>query len=124
MKKLEEQNIKDTINLYKSNDMIGKKIYMKRSDKESNMYYIFSINNIINSTLPIKYELKNCFMLFVPHDQNRKVHVYENYKEIELKYNDLLYELDVNEWLETFRTFVKYDSDYVQNLPSKIIQDN
>lgn len=124
MKKLETQDIKETFNLYASNEMIGKKIYMKRTDKESDMYYIYSISDIINTSFPIKYELKNCFMLLVPKNQDRKVHVYEKYKDIELKYIDVLYELDYNEWLETFRVFVKYDGDYVRNLPSKIIQDN
>jgi len=109
--------------IYGDQNINGKYIYLKRSDTENDMYYIFKIISIINAKYPFKYEIQNCYMMLVPKDAERKAYVYDKYKEIELKYTDEMYEMTYDEWLNTFRVFVKNEGEYVKNLPYKLIQD-
>lgn len=109
--------------IYGDQNINGKYIYLKRSDAENDMYYIFKIISIINAEYPVKYGIHGCYMMLVPQNNERKAYVYDRYNELELKYTDELYELTYDEWLNTFRTFVKYEGEYVKNLPTKLIQD-
>jgi len=103
MKKI-EYNIK--IDNYSNPEMIGKSIYMKRETTNIDYHIIFTINNIIKNH-PAVYETNKQYILEVPKDGICKV--YDNTDNIELRYNDILYEIDRFEYIDLFRSFVEND---------------
>lgn len=109
--------------IYGNQGIKNKYIYVKRSDSENDMYYIFKVISVLHNEYPVKYSISNCYMMLVPKDVNRKAYVYDRYDEFEIKYTDELYEMSYEEWLNTFRVFVKNEGEYVKNLPYKLIQD-
>lgn len=123
MEKLILDNIKNITDIYSSDDIKNAYLYMSRSDKENDMYYIFKVEDILTKTFPIKYKLKHMYMMLVPKNPERKAYVYDKYNEYEIKYSDVLYKMSYDEWLNTFRIFVKYDGEPVKSLPVKLIQD-
>ena len=109
-------------NEYAKSFMIGKYIYMKRSNKEMDIYYIFNIKNIIEEN-PVIYKTNKCFYFCVPFNKERKCFCYDDKVNLELKYSDILYELSYEEWIDTFRSFVDNEGKYAHELPDKIIKD-
>ena len=109
-------------NEYAKSFMIGKYIYMKRSNKEMDIYYIFNIKNIIEEN-PVMYETDKCFYFCIPFNRQCKGFCYDSKTNIELTNKDVLYELSYDEWLNTFRSFVENDGKLVSDLPAKIIKD-
>ena len=104
-------------------ELTGSHIYLKRSNKEYDMLYIGVITDVIKDENLLKYKLKHCYMLTVPKEKNRKAYTYENVNEIDIYKDEDLYMLDYDEYIETFRNFVKCEGTYSQDLPEKIIAD-
>lgn len=109
-------------NEYAKPSMIGKYIYMKRSNDEMDIHYIFNIKNIVEEK-PVRYETGKYFYFCIPFNKERKCFCYDDKLNIELKYTDVLYELSYKEWLDTFRSFVDNEGKYVYELPDKVIKD-
>lgn len=101
MKKI-EYNIK--IDNYSNPEMIDKSIYMKRNLNNIDYHIIFKINDIIKSK-PAIYNISKKYILEVPKDGICKV--YDNTDNVELRYNDILYEIDRSEYIDLFKCFVE-----------------
>lgn len=110
------------INVYSGEGMVNKYIYLRRENKQYIMYYIFKIGEITSIT-PTIYKTTKCFMLSVPKTKGCKAFVYKDINSVEVKPQEELYEMTQSEWLDTFRVFVANEGQYVENLPSKLIQD-
>lgn len=114
-------------NQYKSNDLLNKHYYINVKTDEFNCYYIFVIKNIKydNISYNIIYECERCFCLAVPIIKTgRHAYLYDKYNSIKINYTyDKLYELSYDEYLNTFKMFIKCDGMYADELPNKIIQD-
>lgn len=112
---------------YKSNDLINKHYYVNIKNREFNCYYIFVIKDIRYNDVNynITYECERCFCLAVPIIKaGRHAYLYDNYNSVTINYNyDKLYELSMNEYLNTFKMFIKCDNMLADELPVKIIQD-
>ena len=102
--------------------IVGKFIYMKRSNKEMDIHYIFDIKEILG-TSPVKYKVGKCFYFCIPFDKDRRCFYYNTTTNIKLNSSDILYELSYDEWLNTFHSFIKNEGKCVKELPSKIIKD-
>ena len=102
--------------------MIGKYIYMKHTNKEMDIYHIYSIKSVINGK-NIQYETNKHFYFCIPFNRQCKGFCYDSKTNIELTNKDILYELSYDEWLNTFRSFVENDGKLVSDLPAKIIKD-
>lgn len=105
--------------LHLDRNLIGKYIYLHRFDKESSCHHIFKLTDIIEST----YLTDRHYFFYIPNDKNCKAFCYDGVGQIDLCYKDKLFILDNEEYIDTFRMFVKYDSYNVHSLPDKIIQD-
>lgn len=103
MKKI-EYNIK--IDNYSNPEMLGKTIYMKREINDIDYHIIFTINNIIKNH-PAVYETNKQYILEVPKDGICRA--YDSKNNVELKYNDILYDIDRFEYIDLFRSFVEND---------------
>ncbi len=106
------------VNVYGGTDMIHKYIYMKREDTENKMYFIYQIESIINDKFPITYKCNKSYVLVVPKNANKPCTVLDKLENIELTNNDVLYNMDVNEYLGIFKVFVEY-----QGTKTKITDD-
>ena len=109
-------------NSYANESLLNQHIYMKRSDNEYDRYYIYLINQIILSITP-KYLLDKCYILHVPKNDNIKCFTNDSLSELTVNYNDELFVLDRDEFIDTFRVFVNSEGLYRKDLPIKIIQD-
>jgi hypothetical protein len=103
MKKI-EYNIK--VDNYSHPEMMYKTIYMKRETDNVDYHIIFTINNIIKSH-PAVYETNKQYILEIP--KNGICKTYDNKNNVELKYNDILYDIDRFEYIDLFRIFVEND---------------
>jgi len=110
------------INSYANESLLNQYVYMKRSDKEYDRYYIYLINQIILNVTP-KYLLSKCYILHVPKNDNTKCFTHDSLTEITVNYNDELFILDIDEFIDTFRVFVNSEGLFRKDLPIKIIQD-
>jgi len=109
-------------NQYANKNMEGKYVYMKRSNKEMDIHYIFNIKNVI-SVDPVEYEVERQYYFCIPFDKDRKCFYYDSKQNVKLDYNDVLYELSYDEWIDTFRSFITNENKSVNEIPSKIIKD-
>jgi len=112
-------------NIYKSKEILNDKyLYLKKTNNNYDYHYIFNISNIIENDNYIKYKTKKCYIFAIPFDNNSKCYLYEKNNEIEInQLKDVLYEMTFNEFVNTFRTFIKYDGMLKHEIPVKIIQD-
>ena len=94
------------LNIYGGAGMINKYVYMLREFNNADEHYIYKISKIINDKFPIKYECERYNCLIIPKDKNKKSLEKDHIKEIELTNNDVLYEIDNNEYMAIFRTFI------------------
>ena len=102
------------VNIYGGVGMIHKYIYMKREDKENKMYFIYQIESIINDKFPIIYKCNKSYVLVVPKNANKPCTVLDKLKNIELTNNDVLYNMDINEYLKIFKLFVEYQGTIIK----------
>lgn len=113
-------------NNYTSPNLIGKHIYFKDSQKDSDLYYIFEIKSIDStSNIPyIIYKVDRCYMMFVPKNKDCKAFLYDTTTEIKISPSKHeLYEMSFAEYVNTFRSFVKNTGKLVKDLPTKLIED-
>lgn len=94
------------INIYGGASMINKYIFMKRDYELYKELYIYQIKDIIKNIYPVTYKCNKLNILKIYKDDNKKSEVIDNICILELKNNDLLYELNINEFLEIFKVFV------------------
>ena len=112
---------------YTSKELIGKYIYVCKSNTDNKLLYICKINNIEydGNITDIKYICDKVYVFMIPNDTNRKAFLYDNYTCVSIDgFNDELYELTFSEFVNTFREFITNDGKLVSELPDKIIQDN
>lgn len=110
------------LNVYANVGMVNKYIYMKRSDNNYDLYFIYKIDEILE-TSPVKYKADKCYLFAVPKNKNCQAFCYDNTSKVELLSTDELYEMTAKEWLATFRVFVENEGVKTKDLPSKLIQD-
>jgi len=95
-------------NNYFDNNLIGKYIYLKRSNKDMIIHRIFKINDLLNSN-PITYKVDKQYYFTVPFNQECKCFCYNGTNVIELDYREEIYSITDSEYLNMFRTFVNFD---------------
>ena len=113
-------------NIYKSSEILnGKYLYVKKSNIDYDYHCIFTINDILlNTNHTITYKTKKCYIFAIPFNKDSKCYLYENNKEITINQSkDILFEMTFEEFVNTFREFVKYDGYNANSIPTKIIQD-
>ena len=86
--------------------MKNKLIYMIRTDLKGDIHFIFKIDNVENSSLPIKYSCSRIYALLIPKEKNDKACIFDNLTDLELTNNDILYQLSSSEYLSIFKTFI------------------
>ena len=105
------------------NELIGKYIYIKQSNKEMDIHKIFKIVKILNE-YPVIYKIEKYYYFTVPYNKECKCFCYEGGKDTyEVNYSDTMYVFENNEFIDTFRTFIQNDGKTPDEIPSKIIQD-
>lgn len=111
-------------NIYYNNSVMrGKWIYLKRTTRDKDIHYIFKIQNIKQPN-PLIYTTYRQYYFSKPFIGECKCFCYKsNINEIEINNKDIMYELDADEWLDTFRVFVNNDNVKAQDAPDKLIQD-
>lgn len=111
-------------NIYSNNNVMkGKWIYVKRSKKETDIHYIFKVKDVVEGSNPTEYEVEREFYFTIPLDKECKCFCYDSNDNFILDKQDVLYEMGYDEWLDTFREFVKNDGMKSSDIPAKIIQD-
>ena len=95
-------------NTYGSNLVVNKYIYMKRDFLKYKIYYIYHISEITNEKFPIIYNCNRGFELITYKD--KKPSTVNDFKNIKLENNDLLYEISIDEFLAIFKVFVECDN--------------
>lgn len=109
---------------FNENDIVDKFLYFKTENKEYVMYYILRINSIEKVTdLETKCLTRQCHYLSVPKDDKIKCYLYNHINYIEISNDTDLYEMNIDEYLNTFKTFVNCEGKYPSELPTKLIQD-
>ena len=103
-------------------DLIGKYIYLKQTLKETDILRIFKITKILKSK-PITYEVIRQYYFCIPSNKDFKCYCYDSSDNVKLNNNDLIYIMSYDEYIDTFREFVKNDGCLGHNLPYKIVQD-
>lgn len=110
------------LNVFANEGMVDKYIYMKRTDQFYELFFIYKIDEILD-TNPVTYRTDKCYLFAVPKEPNKQAFCYDHNTKIELLSSDELYEMTNKEWLATFRVFVENEGVKAKNLPAKIIQD-
>ena len=113
-------NIKE--NNYRSENYINKFGYIKKTTKDMYIYQIFKIVGL-NELDDHAFNVEKYFYFCVPIEKNIKCFCYTGSAVLKYNYKDELYILDDDEYLDTFREFIKNDGKLNTNLPSKLIQD-
>ena len=105
MKELDEQ-------LWISEDNIGKKMLVKRNTKDYEIYYIFTIKDLLKSENidQSTYILENAYYFSIPSINEIKCYCYDNINKFTFDWQDKVYLIDANTYLTLFRFFVQNDS--------------
>lgn len=100
-------------------------LYLKQETKEAYLYNIFKVVSLEKNkyTNQITYQTDKYYMLFVPKLASGTTFIYDTYKTISLGFNDLIFKMTQQEYLDTFRSFLSCEGKRANELPSKIIQD-
>lgn len=98
------------INVYGGSSMKNKYIFMKRKYNTYVEYYIYKIEEILNSNYPVIYKSNRSYKLIVQNDFNKKMTLNDHLINIELTNWDELYEITVGEFNSLFRKFIDYDN--------------
>ena len=110
-------------NNHYNNELIGKYIYVKQSNDEMDIHKIFKIVEILNE-YPVIYKIEKYYYFTIPYNKECKCFYYKGSKDTyEVNYSDTLYILENDEFINTFRAFIKNDGKSPNEIPSKIIQD-
>jgi len=112
-------------NTYINEDrIIDKYIYFKEDTYDYVKYYIIKVNSIeTENNIDITYNTQDCHFLYVPKDRHCKVFCYDD-KQVQINYNKTtLYEMNIDEYVNTFRNFIHLDGTNAKDLPDKIICD-
>jgi hypothetical protein len=109
------------INIYGNDGMINKYIYMKREDDNKYMYFIYNITDISNRSFPITYKCERAYVLNIFKNRLTNANVYDNIEYIKLDVNDVLYQINPQEYLAIFRLFVECEGTKCKALPNPIL---
>lgn len=120
MKKLERNRTEDQY--IKEQHVVGKYLYYSDYKNESNIYYIFKCDGIVSNS-PLVYNCSRCYYFTVPKNNNCKCFLYDGLSKITVSPKAQLFTLSFEEFVDTFKIFVKNDKKYPVDLPDKIIQD-
>lgn len=101
---------------YKNESLIDKRYFLHRSTKDNEIFYIFKIEKLLDDN-PIKYKTIRQYYFCIPNDILRnKCYCYEGGDKIEFLYNDKLFQISENEYLDLFRKFIKNDGEHKDNV--------
>lgn len=100
-------------------DLIGNFIYIQKNDKISSSHHIFKLTDIIDST----YVGSKHYFFHIPVDRGNRAFCYDGIGQIDIAYNDKIFVIDEDEYLDTFRSFVRHDGYRVSDLPDKVVKD-
>lgn len=96
-----------------------KYLYIRRENRESILYYI--ISGTYNSN---HIDTKLGFLLLVPKDSARRAIMYESVpRQFSINDNEKIYELNNDEFIDTYISFKKQHNRLVSKLDTKIIKD-
>ena len=103
-------------NTYGMPSLIDKYVFMELHDINNDIYFIFQIKEILNATLPYKYSCNRLYVLNIPKNKKEKAYLYDNLTEIELLYNDTLFQISFTEYLNYFKSFIDISDTTKKNL--------
>jgi len=111
MKELDEQ-------LWISEDNIGKKMLVKRNINNYEVYYIFSIKDLLISENidQSTYILENAYYFSIPSINEIKCYCYDDINKFKFNWQDKVYLIDANTYLTLFRFFVQNDAKEKTNI--------
>ena len=110
-------------NNYYDKKFIDNYLYVKQSNKEMDIHHIFKVEDLLDES-PITYKVDKHYYFTVPFNTKCKGFCYHNNLiPFKLEWNDKIYIMDYDEYLDTFRSFIKNDGKSVYEIPSKLIQD-
>ena len=118
------QHIKrnNKLNNYYDEKFIGQYIYVKKTNSRMNIHHIFKVTNLKCSS-PVIYSVEKHYYFTIPNFKDGKCFCYDGTDVFEFDYYDELNIMDHEEYLDTFREFIKNDGKSITEIPSKIIQD-
>lgn len=103
--------------------MKGKWIYVKRYNKDMDIHYIFKVKNVVPRSNPVEYVVERQYYFTIPFNHEKQCFCYDSKNNFILQHQDVLYEMSYDEWLDTFREFVRNEGVVAGDVPTKIIQD-
>lgn len=108
------------VNVYGGTNMKNKYIYMSRKYDKYIEHYIYRIDDILNEIYPTKYKSSRSYKLTIFNDYNKKITLDPQLNEIELLNWDVLYEINIDEFLKYFKIFIEYDGKLGKEFPKDI----
>lgn len=89
--------------------MLNKYFYYKKENQNSINYFIFLCNGIL-SNMPIKYSCKKGYCFMLPKNEENKSYLFDDINEIEIMYNNNIYLMSFEEFVDKFKVYIKnYD---------------
>ena len=117
-----KHNIKT--NNYYSKEFVGNYVYIKKSNKDFDTHQIFKIVGLSEED-DHTFIVNKYYYFYIPNsnNMNMKCFCYEGNNKCTYGPKDEMYILDDDEFIDTFREFIKNDGKSKNEVPSKIIQD-
>lgn len=98
--------------------LINQYVYMHQTNSEMSIHRIFKVVKYIDDN---DYIVENHYYFTIPFNKSCKCFCYNGENKIE--FNDDMYIMDNDEYVNTFRMFKENDSKVANSIPLKIIQD-
>lgn len=106
--------------LYSSKTLLGKRILIERNTKTDKIYYIMKLTNSQEENYNIQYFTERQYYFCIPTDNRTKCYCYNGNLPITIGWEDKVYQISENEYLDLFRKFVKYDGNDKYNIDLEI----
>ena len=102
--------------LYSSNALFSKKILIERNIKTDKIYYILKLTNSQEENYNVQFFGERQYYFSIPTDNRTKCYCYNNISTIDIEWDDKVYVISEDEYLDIFRKFVKYDGTDKNNI--------
>ena len=95
--------------LYSSKTLLGKRILIERNTNTDKIYYIMKLVNSQEENHNVQFFGERKYYFCIPTDNRTKCYCYNNISVIDIEWNDKVYAISEDEYLDIFKKFVKYD---------------
>jgi len=100
---------------YTSHELLNKRLLIQKNKKFDKVYYIFKLTKI-QEDHPLQYFTERQYYFCIPTDNRTKCFCYDSNLPITIEWEDKVYQISENEYLDLFRKFVQYDNNDKYNV--------